>query len=58
MHWELLDRGFLPTPDPLPSLAEPGVSAAEELGAGLPDLVAGRRFREAAREALAAKKAK
>lgn len=52
MRWTLLDRGFLPTPDPLTSLGDGRVAAAEELGRRLPELVASRKFREEAPRAL------
>jgi indoleamine 2,3-dioxygenase len=52
MRWELLDRGFLPNPDPLTRLSGDGLALVEELGAQLPELVATRRFRDVAPAAL------
>ena len=48
MRWELLERGFLPTPDPLMSLSGNDLAAVEELGAQLPELLGARRFRDVA----------
>jgi indoleamine 2,3-dioxygenase len=53
MDWQLLDRGFLPTPDPLPRLPAGTADATEALGRDLPNLVANRRFREVAPSHLA-----
>src|SRR5437764_10260255 len=52
MDWQLRDRGFLPTPDPLQRLPAGSANAAEELGRDLPELVAGRQFRDVAPERL------
>lgn len=51
MQWTLLDRGFLPSPDPLPEVPEP-YAHIERLGRDLPDLVARQLFREQAPGAL------
>ena len=52
MDWQMRDRGFLPTPDPLPRLPAGTADAAEELGRDLPELVAARRFRDVAPDRL------
>jgi indoleamine 2,3-dioxygenase len=52
MQWELRERGFLPTPDPLESLEDGSLAVVEALGVRLPELVASRRFRETAVEIL------
>jgi len=48
MKWTLLDRGFLPTPDPLPKLVAAVFAHIEQLGRDLPELVGRRTFREKA----------
>lgn len=52
MQWKLLDRGFLPTPDPLSGFSHDRFAHIEMLGRELPQLVHDRRFREAAAQAL------
>src|SRR4051794_10236859 len=54
MRWELLDRGFLPTPDPLTKVEAEGAAHVEALAARLPELVYAGRFRETAKEVLSA----
>lgn len=45
MQWQLHERGFLPTPDPLPRLTDPDLKPLERLGADLPQLTHERQFR-------------
>jgi len=54
MNWQLLDRGFLPTPDPLVHLGDATFEPVERLGADLPALVYARRFRDDAPDRLRA----
>ncbi len=52
MKWTLLDRGFLPTPDPLPRLAQAEYAHVEDLAKSLPRLIQDRRFRDLAPASL------
>jgi indoleamine 2,3-dioxygenase len=52
MKWQLRDRGFLPTPDPLTRFPHGDFAHVEELGRKLPELVYAKRFREEAPKAL------
>src|SRR5262249_35587041 len=54
MNWQLLDRGFLPTPDPVTRLNEAAFEPIEQLGAELPSLVYSKKFRDVAPERLRA----
>jgi indoleamine 2,3-dioxygenase len=47
MDWQLRDRGFLPTPDPLTRLEGAAFEPIEQFAADLPALVYSRRFRDA-----------
>ena len=53
MKWTLLDRGFLPTPDPLAAFPAGRFAQADELGQALPQLVFQQRFRDVAPKMLA-----
>jgi indoleamine 2,3-dioxygenase len=48
MKWTLLDRGFLPTPDPIARIADGPYAHVEQLGHELPDLVRRRAIRDVA----------
>src|SRR5260370_30666797 len=52
MDWQLRDRGFLPTPDPLWRLDGAASESIEQFAADVPALVASRRFRDAVPQRL------